>query len=229
MGKPEKNKQPEAMEESRLKTEANALRTQELRRVAKQESGSLKQFVVDMGYLEKVKPENNLEWHVLSDLRWQQGVAYGKPRSGHPEGKIIFHVVEVLENIEKLQDISEHERAQLRLIALIHDSFKQQVDRSKPRVGENHHGMLARRFAEKYTQDETVLKIIQLHDEAFNAWRRGNESGDWEKAEKRLRDLVANLGKENLQSYLRFYQCDNETGTKDQESVRWFKERIKEL
>lgn len=189
----------------------------------------LEQFFADMKYLEMIAPENDLEWRVLSDLMWQEGAEHGKPRGGHPEGKNIFHIVEVLHNIEKLQHISEHEREQLRLVALIHDSFKQQVDRSKPRVGENHHGMLARRFAEKYTQDEVMLKIIQLHDEAFNAWRRGHESGDWERAEKRLRSLIINLGKENLQLYLLFYQCDNETGTKDQECVRWFKERIKEL
>ena len=61
----------------------------------------------------------------------------------------------------------------MRLIALTHDSFKHLVDRSKPRVGENHHGMIARRFTERYSDDHEVLEIIELHDEAFNAWAMG--------------------------------------------------------
>jgi hypothetical protein len=41
-------------------------------------------------------------------------------------------------------------KLKLRIIAIIHDTFKYKVDRSKPKEGENHHGMLARRFAEKF-------------------------------------------------------------------------------
>ncbi len=182
-----------------------------------------------VNYFEVIKPKNSLEESIVGDAEWQKGAEYGKPRGGHPEGKVIFHIEEVLRNVENLPDISESERAQLRLITIIHDTFKYKVDQSKPRDGKNRHGMLARRFAEKYTDDATVLKIIQLHDEAYRIWRMGHQSGELEKAKKRVRDLVTDLGKENLKLFLLFYQCDNATGTKSPENFQWFKERVKEL
>lgn len=184
----------------------------------------------ELNYAEIIKPENVLEEQILNDIEWQQGAAWEKPRIGHPEVKIISHIVEVLGNIDRLPDVAEHERAQLRLIAILHDAFKYRVDMSKPKFGENHHGALAKKFAEKYTQDEVVLKIIQRHDDAFNAWHNGNETGKWEQAEKRVQDLIMKkIGRDNLRLYLLFYQCDNETGIKSQESLQWFKEKVKEL
>lgn len=184
---------------------------------------------IAINYSEIIKPKNQIEESIIKDARWQRGAKYGKPRSGHPEGKVIYHIDEVLRNVERLSEVSEHEREQLRLITIIHDAFKYKVDRNKPRRGENHHGMLARKFAEKYTDDIAILKIIQLHDEGRHAWRIGHETGNWENAKKCIQDLIVNLGRENLQLYLLFYQCDNETGDKDQESLQWFREIIKKL
>jgi hypothetical protein len=32
-------------------------------------------------------------------------------------------------------------------------------------TGENHHAMIARRFAERYVDDPKLLDVIELHDE----------------------------------------------------------------
>lgn len=172
----------------------------------------------------EVQPENELESRIVGDAEWQEGAAWGMPREGHPEGKVIFHIEQVLENVEKHAS-NQEERSKLRIIALIHDTFKYKVDISKPRVVDNNHAVIARKFAEKYLSDPTLLNIIELHDEAFNAWRKGNETNKWDVAEKRLRKLCDWLGP-SLPLYYKFYRCDNETEDKDQACFRWFGEMI---
>lgn len=169
-----------------------------------------------------VKPENGIETAICLDADFIEGCNHGKPRRGHPEGKIIYHIKEVLENIDKWYGEDE-DRQDLRFIALVHDTFKHKVDRHKPKVGENHHGTIARVFAQKFTQDHRILKIIELHDEAYNAWNVGGRRGDWYSAERRALRLIAVLNLEsNLDLYKKFYRCDNATGDKEQENYEWF-------
>lgn len=145
----------------------------------------------------------------------------GDPRPGHPEGAVVHHVAEVLTNVDRYNGPGE-ERQRLRIVGSTHDTFKHLVDHSKPRVGENHHGMIARRFTEGFTNDLVVLEIVELHDEAFNAWSMGaRDPNRWGEAEERARRLVERLGR-SLPLYRRFYRCDNETGTKSQECLGWF-------
>jgi len=169
-----------------------------------------------------VKPENGIEAAIVSDANFIQGASYGKPRSGHPEGKVIYHIKEVLENIDKFY--SEHsDRTDLRFIALIHDTFKHKVDRNKPKTGDNHHGTIARVFAQQYTQDPKILRIIELHDEAYNAWSVGGRRGNWYKAEERATKLLDELRLiGGLGLYINFYRCDNATGDKEQDNYEWF-------
>jgi hypothetical protein len=167
-------------------------------------------------------PETELENEVISSDEWMVGAAWGEPRTGHPEGAIIHHVLEVLNNIDKYY-LDSPFREKLRFIALIHDTFKHKVDRNTPKVGENHHAMIARRFAEKYTQDKAILDIIQFHDDAYNAWASGKKYGDWKKAHQRAERLILKLG-DHLDLYMAFYECDIKTGDKNLEPIEWFKE-----
>ena len=140
-----------------------------------------------------VQRETILEERICADVAWQQGVVWGEPRPGHSQGQVKYHIAEVLANIDRLAR-TDAERRDLRLIALIHDTFKYRVDLTKPRVGYNHHAMLARQFAERYLDDTAILDIIELHDEAFNAWRLGAYQSRWNEAEARTQRLVARLG-----------------------------------
>ena len=100
------------------------------------------------GYFE-IEAHSDLEVCIMEDSNWQEGLFFGKPRHGHPEGKIIKHIYEVLENVESLRPrISTQDYRDLRLITLLHDTFKHKVDESKPRIAENHHAHIARKFAE---------------------------------------------------------------------------------
>lgn len=171
---------------------------------------------------EILKPETELEKRIVSDPDFIEGAGYGKPRPGHPEGKVVYHIREVLDNVDKFS--TPETRADLRLIALIHDTFKNKVDNTKPKSGMNHHAMIARKFAEKFVQiPEYVLDIIELHDEAYNAWQQGGRKGDWYRAEKRAQDLLGKLQTdERIDLYIKFYKCDNLTGDKEQENFEWF-------
>lgn len=173
---------------------------------------------------EIIKPENELEIKLINDKDFINGFLYGKPRNGHPEGEVIHHIGHVLSNIDKISEGTE--RMELRLIAIIHDTFKYKVDRTQPKFGENHHTMIARRYAEKYINDEKLLDIIELHDEAYLSWCKGNRNDDWGKADYRVNNLIKRLGN-NINLYLKFYQCDNETGDKEAHCFTWFKNKIK--
>lgn len=167
-----------------------------------------------------IQAVNEIEREVMADPDWQQGAAWGDPRPGHPEGAVLAHVEEVLVNVDRVA-IDEGDRERLRFVALIHDTFKHEVDTARPREGENHHAMIARRFAERYTTDSELLDLIELHDEAFNAWVKGERGGNWDAAEARARRLLARLGSATA-FYLRFYRADNETSSKDQTPLEWF-------
>ena len=169
-----------------------------------------------------VKPENGIETAIVSDVDFIEGASYGKPRSGHPEGKVIYHVKEVLENIDEFYG-NDPDRTDLRFIALVHDTFKHKVDQHKPKTGDNHHGTIARMFAQQFNPDHKLLKIIELHDEAYNAWGKGARRGNWYKAEERAQKLIDDLllvG--GLGLYIKFYKCDNRTGDKEQDNYDWF-------
>jgi hypothetical protein len=172
-----------------------------------------------------INPETVLERTIISTPEFIEGALWGKPRNGHPEGSVIAHIGHVLSNVDKYS--TEETRLSLRLVAIIHDSFKYKVDRSKPKGGENHHAMIARRFAEKYINDPVILDLIELHDEAYNSWCKGDRNKNWNKAEERAWTLVKRLG-ENIELYLTFYQCDNETGDKNSENFQWFKKFLEE-
>lgn len=167
--------------------------------------------------------QNDLERRIGNDPAWQTGVEWGRPRHGHPEGTIKAHIAAVLANIDRFFPKS-HDRNDLRFIALVHDSFKYQVNTDLPRCGENHHAMIARRFAERFTDNPTVLDIIELHDEAYNAWQLGNRDGKWDKARTRAERLLDRLGPENLELYLMFYRCDNSTEGKSSDCFDWFQD-----
>lgn len=163
-----------------------------------------------------IKPETDLENRIIADKEFIEGAMWGKPRNGHPEGEVIYHIKHVLKNVDKYS--TPENRETLRLIAIIHDTLKYKVDPDKPKGGENHHAMFARRFAEKFIKDEKILDLIELHDEAYNSWRKRNET--------RAKNLIKRLG-DSIDLYMTFYQCDNETGDKENEDFLWFKNLVK--
>lgn len=176
----------------------------------------------------KIEPQTELERSILSKREIQEGLEYGKLRRGHPEGKVRFHVLEILEMINGLYGlVPKKVIGELRLIALIHDSLKHKVDRSKPKVGENNHGMLARRFAEQFPEfDKTFLSIIELHDTPYYTWRKFKKNGIF--PEDDFKQKVYSV-KQKLELFLMFALLDASTGDKQPEQKELFCEKLVEL
>ena len=164
--------------------------------------------------------ETDLERAIAADPAWQTGMIWGVPRPGHPEGPVLWHVRDVLDNVQALYGDSP-ERPRLRLIALLHDAFKYKVDRTAPRGPANTHEVFARRFAERYLDDPAVLEVIELHDAAYKAYRLLERTGNEEEAQRRARALIERLGS-HLGLFLMFYECDNRTGDKGTAHYEWF-------
>lgn len=173
-----------------------------------------------------LKPETDLEQRILRAPDFRKGLLWGLPRYGHPEGQIVKHIQEVYENIEAL-NVDVETRRKLRLIALVHDTFKYAEDRNSPRDWSKHHGILARQFAEDFIEDKNILKIIELHDEAYFIWRLFALYAKPEIGEERLQKLLAELG-DHLELYFLFFKCDTQTGDKTQAPLIWFEKIVTE-
>ena len=169
-----------------------------------------------------IKPESDLENLIINDSEWQEGAIWGEPRSGHPEGKIIYHIHEVLENVDKATN-SWKLRQQLRLVTILHDTFKHLEETARPRTDwSKHHAIFAVNFAKKYVKDQAVLDVITAHDDAFYAWR-ASYAGQHEKSAQLLDTLREKMGK-NMQLFYLFFKCDTQTGDKYQSPVHWFEQ-----
>ena len=172
-----------------------------------------------------LQPEDKLEQSLLSNPCFQEGLLWGKPRFGHPEGKVIFHIVEVLENINKLS-IDDCSRNILRKVALVHDTFKFREEQfSHPRTWNQNHAHMARHFFSEFSDDAQMLNLIEFHDIAYYAWRNIFLYQEEEKGYQKIESLKS-IFKDNLQLYYLFFKCDTRTGDKNQAPLKWFEESI---
>jgi len=167
------------------------------------------------------RPEDDLERRIMDDPELLAGLEWGKPRGGHPEGSVGAHVADLLERLDRNGETGEP-RARLRFLVLVHDSFKYRVAEGYPRVGENHHAMRARRFAEGYTDDEGLLSTIELHDRPWALWRRYRRTGRLR--EGAFEQMMEEIADPDL--FLAFVTLDGSTEGKVPEPVRWFEDQL---
>ncbi len=185
---------------------------------------NMKDLILERAITEILQPETEMEKKLMEDPEFKQGLLWGKPRRGHPEGEVYKHIREVLDNIDELET-TEKQRRQLRLIAFAHDTFKHLEDRSYPRNWNLHHSKIARRFMENWTDDEVVLDIIEMHDDVYHIWRFFHLYHKTEKGERRKARFLDRIG-DNLPLYALFFRCDTLTGDKDQRPLKWFEETM---
>lgn len=162
--------------------------------------------------------ESALEQRLADDVVMMEGLGWGKPRQGHPEGTVGAHVSHLLVTIDEWGEQGTR-RAELRFIALVHDTLKGSVKELLPRTGENHHAMRARRFAERFTSDERLLSTLELHDRPYAIWKRMRRTGDPQK--DAVTEMIERVP--DLKLFMRFMEADGSTEGKDPEPVRWFR------
>ena len=161
-----------------------------------------------------ITPETALERTLLADPRLQAGLDWGAARFGHPEGRVRAHVAAMLAAIPSDDPL----RNDLRFLALVHDSFKSEVQPDQPWSAETDHAMLARRFAARYTTDERLLTTLQLHDEPYWIWQNSQAP------EKALRLLLKQLP--DLELFARFVELDAANEGKDLTFLWWFRREL---
>jgi hypothetical protein len=131
------------------------------------------------------------------------------------------HVADLLHTIERWSETGRR-REELRFLALVHDSLKYSVQNWRPKTGENHHAMRARRFAERYVDDERLLATIEQHDRPYSLWRRLRRKGQLD--EHALTEMVNRIP--DLDLFLRFVELDGSTEGKNHEPIRWLKAEL---
>jgi hypothetical protein len=179
----------------------------------------------DPGRIEDLLPgfeaENELESRVTSDRDLLEGLAWGEPRAGHPEGTVAAHVEHLLERLETWDEPAER-RAKLRFIAVVHDAFKSEVMERLPKIGRNHHADRARRFAEDYTDDAALLSVIQHHDRPYALWRKMRRKGSLD--ERGFTKMLADIPDVDL--FVRFVELDGSTEGKTREPIHWLRREL---
>lgn len=170
------------------------------------------------GLLPGFAPESERECRVTSDPDLLDGLAWGEPRDGHPEGRVAMHVSHLLEALDGWDEPPDR-REKLRFISLVHDTFKGDVVERLPKVGRNHHADRARRFAERYTDDVGVLGTIQHHDRPYALWRKMRRTGgvDERGFRKMLNDIT------DIALFIRFVELDGSTEGKKPDPVVWLR------
>jgi hypothetical protein len=167
-------------------------------------------------------PETELERAVAQDPQLLAGLAWGKPRKGHPEGTVGAHVAGLLAAIDR-GELPQDARTSLRFVALVHDAFKYRVHEWLPKTGANHHATRARRFAEGFTDDERLLATIEFHDGPYAIWRKMKRRGSLD--EERLSRMLARVP--DLELFLLFVELDGSTEGKNPEPIRWFRDELR--
>lgn len=161
-----------------------------------------------------IVPESPLESALLGDSALLAGLAWGAPRTGHPEGSVGDHVTAMLAGIDDRDPL----RAELRFLAIVHDSFKAQVRAGEPWSPGNDHAVLARCFAARYTTDERLLATLERHDEAYWIWRTADEP------EGALARLLERLP--DVELFARFVELDAANEGKDLTFLWWFRREL---
>jgi hypothetical protein len=167
-------------------------------------------------------PETALERELAADPELQAGLAWGRPRPGHPEGSVAAHVGDLLRTIDDWGATGER-RGELRALALVHDSFKNQVQEWRPKTGGNHHAGRARRFFEQFSDDERLLATIEHHDRPYALWRKMRRKGRLD--EPAFEAMLAQIPDPDL--FLTFIELDGSTDGKTPAPVEWFREELR--
>ncbi|NOT03762.1 MAG: hypothetical protein HOP27_04100 [Anaerolineales bacterium] len=162
---------------------------------------------------------------ILADPRYQRNIEYGEPRSGHPEGRIKFHIADLENNLERLsaRGISSFDYWKLKFLIHVHDTFKGEVDRASPFSSRHHHELLAREYASQFTNDDDLLNMLQYHDVNYSLWKQFTQTGSYDM--QQFQNLLDTIHDWDL--FLMFIIIDGCSKGKDPLKTGWFINEVK--
>ena len=157
---------------------------------------------------------------IINDPRYQNNIEYGEPRSGHPEGQVKYHIVELEANLARLAShgITEEQYWKLKFLIHVHDTFKAGAIPDEPIISSNSHASLAKKFAAEFVRDADLLNMIQFHDENFALWKQFAATGAYD--QQRFENLLDTIQDWDL--FLMFLIIDGGTVGKAPNKTRWF-------
>lgn len=162
---------------------------------------------------------------IQADTRYQQNLAWGEPRSGHPEGSVQAHIVELERNLERLQPrLTPDECKKLRILIHTHDTFKAEAVPGVAILHPQSHASLARAYLQEYCEDADLLAMVQYHDEPFALYQQHAGKGRYNQARMdALRQAI-----QDWDLFLAFLIIDGCTAGKSRKPLRWFMQEISE-
>jgi len=162
----------------------------------------------------------DLFWRMIRDPRYQTGVTYGKPRTGHAEGTVANHVMDLEKNLEKMRalPLSDTEYWKLRILVHVHDAMKLYAKRDAAIEDPQSHASLAAKFLSEYVADVDLLNMVQYHDEGYALWKQQEGRGRYN--QPRFQKVVRLIW--DVELYLLFTILDGYTPSKEHERIRWY-------
>jgi hypothetical protein len=161
---------------------------------------------------------------IIADPRYQENIEYGEPRSGHPEGRLKYHIAELEGSLEalKARGISAEQYWKLKFMIHVHDLFKREALSNVRILDPQSHASLAKQYAGKFIDDADLLNMIQFHDENYALWNQFRAGGvyDVERFEKLLKTI------QDWDLFLMFLIIDGSTKGKERSSLRWFMDKV---
>jgi hypothetical protein len=155
---------------------------------------------------------------VTTDARYLRNIDWGKARSGHPEGTVRAHIVELERNLDELRPrLTALAAWKLRLLIHVHDTFKAEAKPRAAIVDPGSHASLARAFLSEFCDDEDLLVTVQFHDELFSLWRQVRAKGTYN--QRRMDALISVVNDWDL--FLAFNIVDGCTEGKSRDPLYW--------
>jgi hypothetical protein len=163
---------------------------------------------------------------IFNDPRYHEGLKYGVPRKGHPEGTVGKHLVDLQCNLIHMRlggivEAGSIEYQKLLLLIHVHDIMKYAATPDSPIIDQNSHASLARKFLAEFLDDDDLQNIVQAHDENLALWQQQKNKGKYsvERMKERVIDKI-----EDIDTLLLFQLIDGFTeGKTDMRSMlRWF-------
>jgi hypothetical protein len=162
---------------------------------------------------------------IKADPRYLRNIEFGEPRSGHPEGKVKFHIIDLETNLELLREsgLTEEDYWKLKFMIHVHDSFKAEAERHSPTLHPRNHASLAKEYASQYTNDADLLNMLQYHDENYELWKEFSQTGKYN--EENFQILLDSI--QNWDLFLLFTIIDGCTRGKEYSKLGWFINEVK--
>ncbi len=152
-----------------------------------------------------------------ADPRLLEGLAWGRPRKGHPEGAVGNHVADLLTTIDAWGETGGR-RSDLRFIALVHDGFKYAVSAAPPQDSARTTTRCARAASPRTTRARSGCSPRSSSTTGpYHLWRRKRRTGHV--PAHRLDAMLARIP--DLPLFVRFVELDGSTEGKRPDPIEW--------